>query len=169
MQPSNCASVNLVCEPLKESGVTSKASEPLFVKILYSPIVVQFGKVTAKLEPEIRFEIISVAVALTAPAEVASALENAALFNSTEPVPFGVIIIFKFVPLPVAESVGPVVEEPFAIVNSFTALPVAVIFITSLPEVSLIDVPTFGVFKVGDVNVLLVSVCIHYSLNNKPV
>ena len=50
VQPSNCASVNLVCVPLKESGVTSKASEPLFVKILYSPIVVPSPNDTAKVE-----------------------------------------------------------------------------------------------------------------------
>ena len=34
---------------------------------------------------------------------------------------------------------------------------------------SLIDVPTFGVFKVGDVNVLLVSVCVPASVTTTPV
>ena len=76
---------------------------------------------------------------LAAPFAVKVEELKAALFNSTEPVPFGVIIILRFAPPPVAHNVGPVVDAPFAIVNSFTALPVAVTFISSFPFASFLD------------------------------
>ena len=63
-------------------------------------------------------------------------------------------------PLPVADNAGPVVDAPFAIVISLTALPVVVNFINSLPLASFNDVPIIGVLIVGDVNVLLVRVSV---------
>jgi len=57
--------------------------------------------------------------------------------------------------LPVDERVGPAPLAPAAIVNSFSAEPVAVIFINSAPLVSKIAVPIFG-----EVKVLFVKVCV---------
>ena len=78
----------------------------------------------------------------------------------TAPVPLPASITSKFAPPPVADNVGPVVEAPFAIVNSFTALDVAVNLITSFPLVSFNDVPNLPVFIIGDVSVLLVKVSV---------
>ena len=68
--------------------------------------------------------------------------------------------MFKLAPPPVADKVGPVVDAPFAIVISLTALPVAVNFISSLPLTSFIAVPMIGEVMVGAVNVLLVKVSV---------
>ena len=133
------------------------APAPLFVKILYSPTVVPSAKLTDRAEP--LFPIIKVAEVLAAPFAVIVEEVNAALFNSTDPVPLGVIIIFKLAPPPVADKVGPVVDAPFAIVSSLTALPVVVNFINSFPLASFKDVPIIGVLIVGEVSVLLVNVC----------
>ena len=104
-------------------------------------------------------EEMKVAAVLAAPFDVIVDELNAALFNSTEPVPFGVIIIFKLDASPVAESVGPVVDAPLAIVSSLTALPVVVNFMNSFPFASFKEVPIIGVLIVGEVSVLLVRVC----------
>ena len=141
----------------KFEGVTVIAPAPLFVKILYSPTVVPSAKLTARAEPLL--PIIKVAAVLAAPFDVIVEELNAALFNSTEPVPFGVIIIFKLDAPPVAESVGPVVDAPVAIVGSLTALPVVVNFINSFPFASFKEVQITGVLIVGEVSVLLVKVC----------
>ena len=56
---------------------------------------------------------------------------------------------------PVADKVGPAPAAALAIVNSFTADPVAVIRANSSPLVSRIEVPILG-----EVKVLFVKVCV---------
>ena len=56
---------------------------------------------------------------------------------------------------PVADKVGPAVVAALAIVNSFTADPVAVKRANSFPLVSKIEVPI-----TGEVKVLFVKVCV---------
>ena len=137
--------------------MTVIAPAPLLVNILYSPTVVPSAKLTASAEPLL--PIIYVADVEAAPFAVIVDEVNAALFISTDPVPLGVIVIFKLAPPPVADKAGPVVDAPLAIVSSFTALPVVVNFINSFPFASFNDVPIIGVLIVGDVNTLLVKVC----------
>ena len=70
------------------------------------------------------------------------------------------ILIGTFVS-PVADKVGPAPVAAFAIVNSFTADPVAVKRANSFPLVSKIDVPIFG-----EVKVLFVKVCVPVSVTS---
>ncbi len=73
----------------------------------------------------------------------------------TVPVPFDNKLTSIFVSPPVEEIVGPEPVAALAIVNSFTAEPVAVTFASSFPLVSKIDVPILGLVKV-----LFVKVCV---------
>ena len=67
--------------------------------------------------------------------------------RTTSPVPFGVMLISMFESPPVDERVGPAPVAAFAIVNSFTAEPVAVNKNNSAPLVSKIEVPILGVSR----------------------
>jgi len=71
------------------------------------------------------------------------------------PVPLGFKFISTLDSSPVADKVGPAPAAALAIVNSFTADPVAVIRANSSPLVSKIEVPIFG-----EVKVLFVKVCV---------
>jgi len=68
--------------------------------------------------------------------------------RTTSPVPFGVMLISIFESSPVDERVGPAPVAAFAIVNSFTAEPVAVSKANWFPFVSKIEVPILGEVKV---------------------
>ena len=68
--------------------------------------------------------------------------------NTVSPVPFGFMAISIFESSPVADNVGSFPVAAFAIVNSFTAEPVAVSKANWFPLVSKIEVPIFGEVKV---------------------
>ena len=157
VQPSNCVNVNLVSEPLKVTGVTSIDSEPLFVKILYSPTVVPFAKLSVNVPPEFLLPITNVPLTIDA-ALVSTVTElKAALLKLTEPVPFALRSKLMLVTAPVEVIEGAFDPAAFAIVISFCALVVAVSLIISAPLASLIKVPILGEFIIGDVNSTSVS------------
>ena len=76
------------------------------------------------------------------------AILTAAVADLSVPDPFGVMLISTLVSSPVADKVGPAPAAALAIVNSFTAVPVAVKRASSSPLVSKIAVPIFGEVKV---------------------
>ena len=84
--------------------------------------------------------------------------------KTTLPVPLGVMLMSILESPPVDERVGPAVVAAFAIVNSFTAYPVAVKRANSFPLVSKIEVPIFG-----EVKVLLVKVVVEVAVTKADV
>ena len=117
--------------------VIAPEAVPLLVfntKSVVPPVVTV--KVPAPLE-------VRVAAAAASPTFTVSAAKT------TSPVPAGTMLMSILESLlPVEERVGPAPLAPAAIVNSFSAEPVTVIFINSFPPVSKIFVPIFGEVKV---------------------
>ena len=96
--------------------------------------------------PELVPEFVS-KIKLCAPLDVIVA-SAAPVPNTVSPLPFGLIAISIFESPPVADNVGSFPVAAFAIVNSFTAEPVAVNKNNSAPLVSKIEVPILGEVKV---------------------
>ena len=132
----------------------------MFIKILYSPVVVPFGKLRVNVPPEFLLPMINVPLTIDE-ASILTVVElKAALLKLIEPVPFAVRSKLISVASPVVVIEGAFDPAAFAIVISFCALVVAVSLIISAPFASLIKVPILGEFIVGVVNVLFVKVSV---------
>ena len=110
--------------------------------IVISPLAASVIVIVPELVPELVSKIKS-----CAPLEVIVAFA-APVPTTVSPVPFGLIAMSILESPPVADSVGSFPVAAFAIVNSFTAEPVAVKSASSFPLVSKIDVPILGEVKV---------------------
>ena len=139
----------------KLAGVIVAIPAPLLVKILSSPIVVPFAKVTASAVALL--QVIYDVFADAAPLAVISVDENATLLIRTEPVPLASSLKLIFVSPPVALTITGLPVELFETVISFTADATVVNLINSLLFASLIvGAVIVGALIVGLVSVLFV-------------